>query len=88
MEIGEMVKVAMATPFTKEDCPFCKPEEKVSEKNTLRSNYDEDTESDNDTDNNSGVLASNLKDRPQSVKGKLPEIESGSLIFQTRAFLL
>ncbi len=76
-EVAEMVAVAFTAPHTKEDCPFCKPKEEVNTKNFLRANYDGDTEADNDTDNSSGTLAKNLKNRPQSPKGEVPEIEKG-----------
>lgn len=75
MEIGELVAVAVDVPHTEGGCPFCRPKEEVNETNTLRPNYDEDTEADNDTDNHSGTLATNLGSRPQAAV--VPPIPKG-----------
>lgn len=64
MEVRELVNVAVNAPHTEEGCPFCRDPEKVNESNYVRADYNEDTEADNDTDNHSGTLASNLGDRP------------------------
>lgn len=76
-EIVEMVAVAVAAPHTKQDCPFCKPQEEVNKKNFLHPDYNEDTAADNDTDNSSGTLAKNLGSRPQDARGKVPAILKG-----------
>jgi A nuclease family of the HNH/ENDO VII superfamily with conserved AHH len=75
MEVGELVKVALEAPHTKEGCPFCRPKEEVNEENYLRAKYDEDIETDNDSDNCSGTLAKNLKERPQGLRREVPAIE-------------
>ena len=77
MEVGELVAVARMEPHSKEGCPFCRPEEEVNETNTLRANYDEDTEADNDTDNHSGTLAVNCANRPGPNADEVPEIKEG-----------
>lgn len=77
MDVGELVAVAVQASHTEEGCPFCRPKEEVNESNVLRPNYDEDTEADNDTDNCSGTLATNLKNRPQGPKHEVPAIEPG-----------
>jgi len=75
VEIGELVAVAVAAPHTKQGCPFCRPDEKVSHKNSLTAHYDEDTDADNNTENSSGTLAKNLGSHRQAKS--VPAIPKG-----------
>lgn len=74
-EIAEMINIAMAAPHTDDDCPFCKTEEEIYEKNFLTADYDEDTaadkKADNSTENHSGTLGKNLvkfTQRPKPIE--------------------
>ncbi len=78
MEIGEMVKVALAAKHSKDDCPFCREEEVGDKENDLVEHDKEDEgtnkEASNYLKNKSGKLAQNLKNVSQ--KG-VPDLENG-----------
>jgi len=76
-EFLEMVNIAKAAPFTKEDCHFCEEEDKTEAKNELTAKSDEDVPGENETENDSGELAKNLKNKPPESQGYIPKIEKG-----------